>query len=88
MSEARDILVVGSYGVVGRRIAERLAPLFHERVVIAGRDEQKATALCRDLGEGARRECKICGRMHVARHAHARVQSREGVGRRTSAAWH
>lgn len=54
MSRGRDILVVGGYGVVGRRIAARLAPLFPGRVVIAGRDEQKAAALCRNLGEGSR----------------------------------
>ena len=54
MSEARDILVVGGYGVVGRRIATRLAPLFHGRVVIAGRDEQTVTALCRELGQSTR----------------------------------
>lgn len=54
MADGRDILVVGGYGVVGRRIAARLAPEFPGRVVIAGRDEQKAAALCRELGHGAR----------------------------------
>ena len=46
--------MVGGYGVVGRRIAAHLAPWFPGRVVVAGRDEQKAGALCRKLGEGSR----------------------------------
>jgi saccharopine dehydrogenase-like NADP-dependent oxidoreductase len=54
VSRGRDILIVGGYGIVGRRIAARLAPLFPERVVIAGRDEEKAATLCRELGEGTR----------------------------------
>lgn len=54
MSESRDILVVGGYGAVGRRIAAHLAPRFPGRVVIAGRDERRAEALCRELGHGTR----------------------------------
>lgn len=49
-----DILIVGGYGVVGRRIAAHLAPWFPGRVVIAGRDEHKAAALCAQLGHGSR----------------------------------
>jgi len=49
-----DILIAGGYGVVGRRIAALLAPIFPGRVVIAGRDEHKAAALCREIGEGSR----------------------------------
>ena len=49
-----DVLVVGGYGVVGRRIAAQLAPRFPGRVLIAGRDEQRAEALCRELGHGTR----------------------------------
>lgn len=49
---AGDILVVGGYGVVGRRIAARLALAFPDRVVIAGRDEARAASLCRELGHG------------------------------------
>lgn len=45
---------MGGYGVVGRRIAARLAREFPDRVVVAGRDEQRAAALCRELGHGAR----------------------------------
>lgn len=54
MANPADILVVGGYGVVGRRIAAHLARWFPRRVVVAGRDETKAAALCRDLGEGTR----------------------------------
>lgn len=54
MSDGHDILVVGGYGVVGRRIAAQLAPHFPDRVVIAGRDEQRAQALCTQLGYGTR----------------------------------
>jgi hypothetical protein len=54
MASAIDILVVGGYGVVGRRIATCLAPRFPGRVLVAGRDEQRTAALCRTLGEGSR----------------------------------
>jgi saccharopine dehydrogenase-like NADP-dependent oxidoreductase len=54
MASGSDILIVGGYGVVGRRIAERLAPLFPGRVVIAGRDAERAKAFCSTLGHGAR----------------------------------
>jgi len=49
-----DILIAGGYGVVGRRIAALLAPSFVGRVVIAARDETKASALARQLGQGTR----------------------------------
>jgi saccharopine dehydrogenase-like NADP-dependent oxidoreductase len=54
MATQGDILIVGGYGVVGRRIAELLVPLFPERVVIAGRDVARAQELCNSLGHGAR----------------------------------
>jgi saccharopine dehydrogenase (NAD+, L-lysine-forming) len=54
MSSATDILIVGGYGVVGRRIAAQLSPRFPHRVVIAGRDERRAQVLCRELGHGTR----------------------------------
>lgn len=54
MSEGGDILLVGGYGVVGRRIAAQLAPRFPGRVIVAGRDDQRAEAFCRELGHGAR----------------------------------
>jgi saccharopine dehydrogenase (NAD+, L-lysine forming) len=40
--------------MVGRRIAARLIAPFLGRLVIAGRDEQRAAAFCRELGGGAR----------------------------------
>jgi len=54
MTNGRDILLVGGYGVVGRRIAARLAPVFPGRLVIAGRDQERASDLCRELGHGSR----------------------------------
>jgi saccharopine dehydrogenase (NAD+, L-lysine-forming) len=54
MRSPPDILVVGGYGAVGRRIAAHLAPRFPDRVLIAGRDERRAEALCRELGHGTR----------------------------------
>jgi len=54
MNDTRDILIVGGYGVVGRRIATLLAPHFPDRVLIAGRDERRAEELCRELGRGTR----------------------------------
>jgi saccharopine dehydrogenase-like NADP-dependent oxidoreductase len=54
MSANDDILLVGGYGVVGRRIAALLTPEFQNRVVIAGRNLPGAEVLCRKLGHGAR----------------------------------
>jgi saccharopine dehydrogenase (NAD+, L-lysine forming) len=54
MTGPTDILVVGGYGVVGRRISEHLAARFPGRVVIAGRNEQRAATLCRELGQDTR----------------------------------
>lgn len=54
MSDGTDILLVGGYGVLGRRISAHLAPCFPGRVIIAGRDQWRAAAFCRDLGHGAR----------------------------------
>ncbi len=54
MNDTGDILIVGGYGVVGRRIAALLAPRFPDRVLIAGRDETRSRELCRELGQGAR----------------------------------
>jgi len=47
-----DILIVGGYGVVGKRIAALLAPKFPGRVVIGGRDAARASTLCSSLGDG------------------------------------
>jgi saccharopine dehydrogenase-like NADP-dependent oxidoreductase len=54
MSNRSDILIVGGYGVVGRRIAAQLTPLFPGRVVIAGREKRRAEALSHELGHGTR----------------------------------
>lgn len=54
MASQGDILIVGGYGVVGRRVAALIAPQFPERVVIAGRDAALAGAFCDSLGHGAR----------------------------------
>lgn len=49
-----DLLIVGGYGVVGRRIAALLAPDFPGRVVIAGRRLDRAQSTCSAIGSGAR----------------------------------
>lgn len=48
-----NILIVGGYGMVGRVIAERLAPSFPDRVIIAGRKLDKARACAAEIGHGA-----------------------------------
>jgi saccharopine dehydrogenase-like NADP-dependent oxidoreductase len=49
-----DLLIVGGYGVVGRRIAAWLAPDFPGHVVIAGRRLDRAQSTCVQLGSGTR----------------------------------
>ncbi|HEY8943587.1 MAG TPA: saccharopine dehydrogenase NADP-binding domain-containing protein [Polyangiaceae bacterium] len=67
MANSGDILIVGGYGVVGRRIAALLAPSFPSKVVIAGRDEQRATALCHEIGNGSKaRRVDISDRTSIA----------------------
>jgi saccharopine dehydrogenase-like NADP-dependent oxidoreductase len=51
---AKDILIVGGYGTVGRRIAADLAPDAPGRIVEAGRSGERATAFAATLGYGAR----------------------------------
>lgn len=48
------IVIVGGYGLVGRLLAERLAPQHPGRVVIAGRDSTRAAKTAATLGHGAR----------------------------------
>jgi saccharopine dehydrogenase (NAD+, L-lysine-forming) len=48
------ILIVGGYGVVGRRIAADLAVDFPERVVLAGRHLDRAKATAAAIGHGVR----------------------------------
>jgi saccharopine dehydrogenase (NAD+, L-lysine-forming) len=54
MHSPSNVLLVGGYGVVGRRIAAHLAPIFPDRVLIAGRHARRAEAVCRELGDGVR----------------------------------
>lgn len=51
---SRNVLVVGGYGVVGSRVVARLAPLFPGRVIVGGRDENKAATLSGEIGDGTR----------------------------------
>jgi saccharopine dehydrogenase (NAD+, L-lysine forming) len=51
---AQGILIVGGYGVVGRRIAAELAADYPDRVTIAGRDGAKAVEVAAAIGCGAR----------------------------------
>jgi hypothetical protein len=50
----QDILVVGGYGVVGRRIAAELGPDYARRVVVAGRNRARADEAATAIGHGAR----------------------------------
>ncbi len=51
---AQGILIVGGYGVVGRRIAVELAADYPDQVTIAGRDGAKAAEAAAAIGYGAR----------------------------------
>jgi len=53
-ADGGKILIVGGYGQVGRMIAERLAPLFPDRVTVAGRNPDKAEAAAGEIGHGAK----------------------------------
>jgi saccharopine dehydrogenase (NAD+, L-lysine forming) len=48
------ILIAGGYGVVGSRIAAELAPGYPDRVVVAGRSQQRANARAAAIGHGVR----------------------------------
>jgi saccharopine dehydrogenase-like NADP-dependent oxidoreductase len=48
------ILVVGGYGVVGRRIASELGSLYPGRVIIAGRSFEQAERMASAIGHGVR----------------------------------
>ncbi|MGB3485928.1 MAG: saccharopine dehydrogenase NADP-binding domain-containing protein [Mycobacterium sp.] len=54
MSTTSTIVIAGGYGLVGRLIAERLAPQFS--VVLAGRDPDRARAAAASIGHGVRAE--------------------------------
>jgi saccharopine dehydrogenase-like NADP-dependent oxidoreductase len=51
---SKSILIVGGYGVVGSRIAADLAPEFPDRVVLAGRNLERADAAAAAIGHGVR----------------------------------
>ena len=64
---AESILVVGGYGVVGGRIAADLAEDFPDRVVVAGRNRQRADAQAATIGHGARgRQVDVTDRTSIA----------------------
>ena len=48
-----NILIVGGYGQVGLSISERLARLFPGRVLVGGRNQDKATTAAVKIGHGA-----------------------------------
>ncbi len=48
------ILIVGGYGQVGRAISSWLAPRFPDRVVVAGRDLERAESTAAQIGFGVR----------------------------------
>jgi saccharopine dehydrogenase (NAD+, L-lysine forming) len=50
----QDILIVGGYGVVGRRIACELGPHYTGRVVVAGRNPARAESAAIAIGHGVR----------------------------------
>ena len=74
MSKPEDILIVGGYGVVGRRIAANLAPDYPGRVVVAGRRLELAAQLAVNLGRGVR------GRRLDITNAESIEAALEGVG--------
>jgi saccharopine dehydrogenase-like NADP-dependent oxidoreductase len=51
---AEGILIVGGYGVVGRRIAAELAPDYPDRVIAAGRNPARAEEIAASIGHGVR----------------------------------
>jgi saccharopine dehydrogenase-like NADP-dependent oxidoreductase len=51
------ILIAGGYGVVGRRIAEKLAPCYPGRVIVAGRSQERRRRLRGPSGT----ECAAAG---------------------------
>ena len=54
MVAKKDILIVGGYGTVGRRIAADLAPDYPSHIIVAGRSLKGATQLAAELGHGVR----------------------------------
>lgn len=54
MATQKDILIVGGYGTVGRRIAAELAADYAGRVIVAGRHLEAAEQAATAIGFGAR----------------------------------
>jgi saccharopine dehydrogenase (NAD+, L-lysine forming) len=52
--DGQAILIVGGYGVVGRRIAIELAPDYPDRVVVSGRNLARAQEIATAIGHGVR----------------------------------
>ena len=52
--DGQAILIVGGYGVVGRRIAIELAPDYPDRVVVSGRNLARAQEIAAAIGHGVR----------------------------------
>lgn len=48
----KDILIVGGAGIVGRKVVAILAPDYPDRVIIAGRDVEKASRIASEIGFG------------------------------------
>lgn len=48
----KKILIVGGYGAVGRIISKHLAAYYPDKVIVAGRNPEKAAQLSRQLGHG------------------------------------
>lgn len=56
------VMIVGGYGQVGRSLAAWLAPQFPNRVIVAGRNSDKAATCADEIGYGAvGREIEILG---------------------------
>ncbi len=54
MKTDKDILIAGGSGLIGQEIADQLANDYPDRVIIAGRDLEKASRLAAHLGRGIR----------------------------------
>ena len=51
---SKKILIVGGYGVVGRRIAAQFAAEYPGCLVIGGRNAERADELAKSIGQGIR----------------------------------
>src|SRR5215208_3440559 len=54
MLKGTDILIIGGYGTVGRRVAADLAPDYPGRLVVAGRSAERAAQFAAELMYGVR----------------------------------